>query len=98
MSSRVFPRNKSAVLAGDEHRKIISVDVERDIEVGGMQMRFSWVVERWDLRPCQDDVARPRGAARPALQQVAQMNGAEFILIRASGAIQAHCHQCYLSW
>ena len=81
MSNRFFPCDQSAILAGYEHRKIMAVDVESDIKVGGMQVRLGRIAERWDLRSCQDDIARSGWTAGPALQQIAKMNGAKFILI-----------------
>ncbi|SFP79692.1 hypothetical protein SAMN05216330_110151 [Bradyrhizobium sp. Ghvi] len=63
----LFLRNQSAVLAGNEHSKIVAIDVKSDIKVGGMQMGLGWIVEGGDLWPCQDDVARSRWAAKSAL-------------------------------
>ena len=80
-STRLFSSDQSAVLKADAHRKIIPVDIECDIEVGGMQMGLGRIVESWDLWSCQDDVARSGRIARPALQKIAKMNSAEFILI-----------------
>jgi hypothetical protein len=59
-SSKLFPRDQLAVLTGYEHRKIMTVDVERDAEVGGMQMRLGPIVER--VLP--DDVA---GSTPPSI-------------------------------
>lgn len=59
-SIRLLSRDKSAVLKAYEHGKIIPVDVERDIEVIGVQMGLGRIVKSWDLWPCQNHVTRPR--------------------------------------
>ena len=61
-----------------------------------MQVRLGRIAERWDLRSCQNDIARSGWTAGPALQQIAEMNGAKFILIRTSRTFQPHRHECYL--
>ena len=56
-------------------------------------MRITWVVEALNLATSQNDLTDTVWAARPALEQVAQVKRAQLILIGSHNRVVAHRHQ-----
>jgi len=81
------------ILRPHPYREIAPVDVERDRNVLGMQIRARGVAEPSDLAACQDQPAHGRRIAVPPLQPVAQMQSAQFVLVGPLDAVIAHRHQ-----
>lgn len=86
-------RDSSTLFLGDPNGEVVSVDVQSNLKIAGMKVRFGWIVEIRDSRSSKDDVANSGSIARPALKQVAQMDCAQLIFIGSRDAFVSHGDQ-----
>jgi hypothetical protein len=71
-------------------RKIISVDSDRDFNILGMKMWPADVVKSGDLATGQDEASNRFAVAQATFEAIAQMNGADLVLISAFQTFSTH--------
>ncbi len=66
----------TTILQFNPDGKLVTIDVERNVKVTGMQVRTRWIKEAFSLSPGQDHPADGFGITRPAFQKIAQVQSA----------------------
>lgn len=83
--------NRTAILQHDPHGEIVTIDVEGDVDVLGVQIRAGRITKPLDLAASQDEPTNGVCITRLAFQPIPEMNGAEFVLVSSFQSVLAHC-------
>jgi hypothetical protein len=83
-------RDRSPILENDPDREIVAINIERDLDVLGVQIWTGWIVKSPDFAACRDQATNGVCIARSVFEAVPKMDRAEFILVRSVDAIVAH--------
>jgi hypothetical protein len=66
--------DRSPILEIDPHGETLPTDVERDVDVLGVQMRSGRIVKAPNFAACQDEATNGVFIARSAFQPIAKMD------------------------
>jgi hypothetical protein len=88
-----LPGRPVAVLQHGPDSEVITIDVERDVQITFIQMRPARIVKPQRVAACQDDLAHGVCITASSFKQVTQMKRAQFVLIRSDNRVVAHGDQ-----
>jgi hypothetical protein len=82
--------NRSSILEFDPHGEIVAINVEGDVDVLRVQIWAFRIVKAGDFAASQDEPTNGLGISQPALNPIAKVDCAEFVLVGSLDAIVAH--------
>ena len=90
-----FPRDGRAIFDGDLDREIKPVDFQGKQNVVGNKPGPVHIVEFYNFSARQDDLTDCVGISGPSFEEIAEMEGTDFIFSGPLFAFIAHGYQCY---
>jgi hypothetical protein len=81
-------RDWSPILKLDRYDEIVPIDIERNVDILGMQIRSGGITKSPDFATGQDQSANGVWITRPAFKPVAEVDGAEFVFLGSLLAVR----------
>ena len=90
---RLNARDRSPIFELDPHRKIVAIDVERDVDILRVQIGSGRITEAPNFTTGQNQPTNGVWIAGSAVEPIPQMDGAEFVFVGSFLSVLAHRYQ-----